>query len=224
MTTLSAVKRNVLGKQVKKLRGSGQVPGILYGHDVSPQPVAVKLSELETTYRTAGESALVDLTLDGGNPIKVLIQDVQFNPLSHKLEHVDFHQVRMDEKLVTDIPLQFVGEAPAVKGLGGILVRNVTHIKVECLPKDLVHEIKVDISRIVEFNKAIEIKDLDIPAGLKVMALPDEVVVLVAPPRTEAELESIKGEVKEDVSAVGKVEKEKKAGETDEPATDNAKE
>ncbi len=224
MTTLLAVKREVVGKSVKKLRQQGQVPGILYGHGLVPQPVTVKQIDLETTYRVAGESALVDLAMADGNPVKVLIQDVQFNPLNNKLEHVDFHQVRMDEKLITEIPLQFVGESPAVKGLGGTLIRNITHIKVECLPQDLVHEITVDISTLVEFNKALEIKDLIVPPGLKVIAPMDEVVVLVAAPRTDAELESIKGEVKEDVSQVGKVEKDKKIDEAEIPEAGKSKE
>ncbi len=210
MTTLSATKRTVTGKHVKTLRRTGQIPGVLYGHGVAPLSVTVQRVELGATYREAGESALVDFVVEGATPVKVLIKDVQLHPLRSTIEHVDFHQIRMDEKLITEIPLKFIGESPAVKSLGGTLIRNIVHLKVECLPQDLVHEIIVDISSLTEFNKGLEVKDLVIPKGLKVMAPADEMVVLVAAPRTEAELESIKGEVKEDVSQVVKVEKDKK--------------
>ncbi len=208
--SLSATTRSVLGKRVKSLRNDGSVPGIIYGHGTQPTPVTVDASALDKAYRQAGESTLVDLAIDGSASTKVIIQEVQHDPLSHVIRHVDFHQVRMDEKLEVDIPLKFVGESPAVKELGGILSKAVGELKVKCLPNDLVHEIEVDISPLKEFEQTIAVRDIMLPSGIEVMSPPmEEVVATVTPPRSEAELAELKAEVKEDVGTVEVAEKGK---------------
>lgn len=216
MSTLSVNSRTKLGKAVGTLRRSGFIPAVLYGHGVTAAPLTLERKSFEKVYQQVGESTLLDLTIDGGKPVKVLIQAVQVHPTSGVVQHVDFHQIKMDEKLVVDIPLKFVGESPAVKGLGGVLVRVVNELKVECLPQDLVHEIEVDISSLKEFNQDIKVQELKLPDGIKVAGLaPDEVVVTVAAPRSEAELAELKAEVKEDVSQVQKVEEKKEATEAE---------
>lgn len=211
MTTLSVNTRAEFGKAVKSLRQKGKIPGVVYGHGISPLAVAVEANALDKVYRQVGESTLVDLTVDGGKAVKVLIQDVQLDPLKSIINHVDFNQVRMDEKLTIDIPLKFVGEAPAVKEFGGIFVKTIDHLKVECLPQDLVHEIEVDTLAMNELNKPLTISMIKIPAGLKVLAQEDEIIATVIPPRSEAELAELKTTpVAEDVAKVEKVEKEKK--------------
>lgn len=219
MTTLSVTSRETLGKSVKNLRNQGSVPAVVYGHGLKTISVTVDRIAFDKVYKQVGESSLVDLVVDGGKSIKTLVQEVQFHPTTGTVQHVDFHQVRMDEKLEVDIPLRFVGEAPAVKELGGILVKAVNELKVECLPKDLVHEIEIDITSLAEFNHSLHVKDIKLPAGLKVLSPShDEVVVTVTPPRSEAELAALKTEVKEDVSQIQKVEEKKPAEEAvDEP-------
>jgi large subunit ribosomal protein L25 len=216
MTTLNIIKRVALGKGVKLVRRQDQIPGVIYGHGLATQPIAVERQAFEKAYREAGESTLVDLNLEDGKAIKALIQEVQWHPLRGTVEHIDFHQVRMDEKLTVDIPLKYTGEPRAVKELGGILVKNVDHLKVECLPQDLVHEIELSITGLAEFNQSFTLRDLKLPAGLKVLSpqQEDEVLVTVMPPRSEAELAALKTEVKEDVTKVEKVE-EKKPEETE---------
>lgn len=210
MTTLSVTSRETFGKSVKNLRNKGSVPAVVYGHGLKTIPLTVERIAFDKVYKQVGESSLVDLVVDGGKSIKVIVQEVQSHPTTGVAQHVDFHQVRMDEKLEVDIPLKFVGEAPAVKELGGILVKAVNEIKVECLPKDLVHEIEIDITGLAEFNHSLHVKDIKLSAGLKVLSPShDEVVVTVTPPRSEAELAALKTEVKEDVSAVGTVKPEK---------------
>jgi len=161
-------------------------------------------------YRQAGATTLFDLVLNGQQPVKVLIQEVQRHPVSGLIQHVDFHQVRMDEKLEVDIPLKYVGESPAVKELGGILVRAVNELKVKCLPQHLIHEIEVDLSALVQFNDVINVSAISLPVGIEVLSpANDEVLVTVAPPRSEAELAELKAEVKEDIEAVKVEEKGK---------------
>jgi len=211
MATLSATPRTILGKHVRSLRNNGTLPAVIYGHGVKPASLSLDRTAFEKVYRQVGESTLLDLVLDGANPVKVLVHGVQHHPVSGEVQHVDFHQVRMDEQLTADIPLKFVGEPKAVKDLGGILVKNLDHLKVECLPSALVHEITVDISGLSEFNQGLTVKDIVVPAGIKVLTPLEELAAVVTAPRSEAELAELKSEVKEDVTKVEKVEGEKAA-------------
>lgn len=221
MSTLSANLRTSSANEVKNLRSQGYIPGVIYGHGVSNLTIAVDAKALNKVYRQVGESSLFDLEITGQAPVKVLIQEVQRHPVSGLIQHVDFHQVRMDEKLEVDIPLKYVGEAPAVKELGGILVRAVNELKVRCLPKDLVHEIEVDLNALAQFNDVITMDKVAVPAGIEVISpTKSEVIATVTPPRSEEELASLKTEVKEDVGAV-KV--EEKGKEETEGATTEAK-
>ncbi|MEK7496758.1 MAG: 50S ribosomal protein L25 [Patescibacteria group bacterium] len=213
------VTTRVAEQTTNNLRSSGQIPAVIYGHGLKPAVVSVEKIAFGKVWRSAGESTLIDLMLDSKEAVKVLIQSVQKDPVKGTVDHVDFHQIRMDEKLTTEIPLKFVGEAPAVKEFGGILVRNLDHLKVECLPKDLVHEIEVDTALLKELNHSLLVKDIKLPAGIKVLMKDDEMIATVIPPRTEAELDSIKSEVKEDVSQIQKVETKK----ADEEAGDDKK-
>lgn len=196
---------------MRRLRHQGAIPGVVYGHGAKTASVAVERQSFDKVYRQAGESSLVDLVVDGAKPVKVLIQEVQVHPLNGAVQHIDFHQVRMDEKLQTDVPLKFVGESKAVKDLGGILVKNTDHLKVECLPQDLVHELVVDISVLVELDQSLHAKDVLLPAGIQMLTSPGELIAIVTPPRSEAELAELKAEVKEDVGVVEKVETKKPA-------------
>src|SRR3989344_4593383 len=130
--------------------------------------------------------------------------------LKYALSHVDFMEVRMYQKIKAGITIVCVGEAPAIKELGGILVRNIHELEVEALPRDLPHHLEVDISAIKIFGDHIKVADIKASRGVKILADEDLVVASVAAPRTEAELESIKGEVVEDVSKVEGVIKEDK--------------
>lgn len=210
MSILSVNLRTASGKEVKHLRHQGLIPGVVYGHGISNQSISVDEKAFNKVYRQVGETTLFDLSIDSQPPVKVLIQDVQRHPVTGIIQHVDFHQVRMDEKLEVDIPLKYVGESPAVKELGAILVRAVNEVKVKCLPKDLVHEITVDLAGLKQFNDVITAGQIDLPAGLEIVSLDDdEVVATVTQPRSESELAELKAEVKEDVEAVKVEEKGK---------------
>ena len=182
---LEVTSREETGKKVSALRTQGKVPAVLYGHDIKPTNVTVDHAHFERVYKQAGESALVDLVVDGKEPVKVLIQDHQLNPTVSQFTHIDFHQVNMKEKIHTDIPIKFIGEASAVKELSAILVTNLDHLEVECLPSDLVHEIEVDLSSLKTFDDAIRVSDIKAPQGITIKNAPEESVVLVQEPRAE---------------------------------------
>lgn len=220
---LNADRRTVTGKATKNIRKAKSIPAVVYGHGVESQTVSVDAIAFQKTYRTAGSSSLVDLVIDQAAPLKVLIHAVQQHPTKTHPIHVDFYQVRMTEKLQTDIDLNFTGESAAVKESGGILIRTLDKVKVECLPGDLVHSIDVDLATLKTFEDRIHVKDIIAPKGITILDGGDEVVASVTPPRSEEELASLSEKVDVDVSAVEKVETKKK--EDDETTdTESAKE
>jgi large subunit ribosomal protein L25 len=220
---LEAKKRDVVGKQVKQLREEGLIPAVVYGHGIEAKDISVDYRAFEKTLRGAGESSLVDLVVNGDEAVKVLIQDVQYDPLKERVIHADFRQVNMKEKLEADVILKLVGEAPAVKALGAILVRNLSAITVKCLPQYLVHEIEVDLGALKNFDDSIKVSDIAVPEGMEFMNGPEELVVLAQQPISEEELAALETKPEADVAAV-KVATEEKKAERDAAAEADAKE
>lgn len=208
---LRAKTRQEKKKKVNYLRQQGKIPAVLYGHKIKPVNLALDYSNFEKVFKQAGESTLVDLVVDDARPVKVLVQDYQADPVTDRFIHVDFHQVKMDEKITTEIPLKFIGEAPAVKEIGGVLVTSLDTLQVECLPQDLVTEIEVDLSSLNEFDTAIHVSEIKIPPGITIKSVATEVIVLIQAPRTEKELEF--EEIKPEAEAVEGEEAEAAEGE-----------
>lgn len=211
---IKAQTRDILGKKVKKVRTQGLIPAVLYGHGVKNQNLAVNGLEFKKLFKETGESKLIDLQIDEKKPVKILIQDVTFSPLQGEVEHIDFYQIKENEKITTEIELVFVGEAPAVKELGGVLVKTYDAVEVECLPSELekMDKIIVDLSVLKNFGDAVHIKDLVVPAGVKIKVEPEEVVALVeqiAEEKVEEvkSIESVEGIVKEEAGEAKEGEK-----------------
>lgn len=200
---------------MEKVRTSGFLPGVIYGHGLETQSIQINEKDFVKAFKQAGENTLINLNIDGKDQ-SVLIQDVQYHYLKGQPIHVDFYAVKMDEKLKAKIPIHFIGESPAVKALGGILVKNLSEVEVECLPGDLPTGFEVDISKLNTFEDIIRVSDLIVSDKVKILAHTDEPVVNVAPPRTEAELESLKTEVVEDVTKVEGVVKPEAEGAVEE--------
>jgi large subunit ribosomal protein L25 len=211
---LKAEKRELGGGALKATRRSGNLPAVIYGHNFKSVPVQVRVKDFEGAYAQAGESSLIYVDL-GDNSLPVIIHDVAKDAISDQFVHADFYKVNLDEKVTTDIPLVFVGESPAVKGLGGILVKNIKEITVEALPQDLPHEIEVDISGLQNFGGEILIKDLKLPAGVEVKDKLDSIIVLVQEPISQEELDK---QLAVPVGGVEDVEVIKKEKEEEAPA------
>src|SRR5689334_21900937 len=107
--TLSAAKRTKLGRQAKQELAASRVPAVIYGRSVEPSPISVPRSEFIKVMRAAGYSSLVDLTIESQPMVKVLIKEVQYNPLTSQPRHIDLYQVNMNEEITARIPLKFVG-------------------------------------------------------------------------------------------------------------------
>lgn len=206
---LQAKTREIVGSKVKNLRKEGLIPAVLYGKGIENVNLTLNAKEFLKAYREAGESTVLDLEIDGKNKTNVLIYDIASDPVSDEIIHADLYQVDMTQEVTTDVPLVFVGESQAVKE-GGVLVKNMHEVEVSALPKDLPHEIEVDLSALATIDDIIKIEDIKLPTGVKITLGGDEVVVSVTPPRSQEELDALSEEVTPvDVGSV-KVESEEK--------------
>jgi large subunit ribosomal protein L25 len=197
---IEAAVRDIVAEPSKKLQEKGLIPAELYGHGIVNMHLSISQKEFEKVLRKAGESTLVEIKTPGGVR-NVLIHDVQKHYLTSAPIHVDFYEVKMTERLTATVALEFVGEADAVKVLGGTLVKVLSEVEVESLPADLPHNIEVDISVLKTFADTLSVKDLKVSDKVTVKTDPDELVVKVQPPRdVEAELAEPVGDV--DVSQV----------------------
>lgn len=189
---LLAIARMLPTPNLNQARGKGQVPAELYGHNQANQHLFIDSAPLEKIYIQAGESSLIDLVIsDEGKSktIKAVISALQYSPLSGKIKHVDFHQVKMDEMMQAKVSLVFTGESKAVKELGGTLIKSLEEVEIACLPTDLIHQISVDISVLENLNQMIKVADLKIPANVKMVSLAEQVVIAVKPALKEKVVE-----------------------------------
>ncbi len=183
---LKVEKRDLLSRQVKRLRNEGLLPGNVYGQKVPSLAVKLSLKEFFPVYREVGETGLIDLQVAGEKEVRpVLIHNVQLDPVSDQAVHVDFHQVNLTEKIKAAIPVEITGESPAMAQKIGVLVRLLDEIEVEALPADLPENIEVNVSALKEVGDGIKIADL--PALPKVVFCPDAetLVVKIEPPAKE---------------------------------------
>lgn len=220
MISLNATLRQTKGKQINSIRHQGRIPAVVYGPGVKNANVEVDEKEFRKVFQKAGESSLVELLVDKEKR-PVLIHEIQKDPLTDNIIHIDFYQADLKEEVQVAVPLVFTGVAPAEKDLGGTLNKNMLELEVKALPQNLPHEIAVDISSLKTFDDHILVKNLVIPANVAAVKDGDEIVAAVLPPRdVEAELAA---EIKEEVDEVEKVEKEKKEEEVvEEPAEKKA--
>jgi len=212
---LNATDRQEMGNQVGALRRKGLIPAVVYGHGIDSYSVTLDAREFGRLHTEAGESALVDLVVDGKKPVKVLIQSVQRSPVRNEIIHTDLRAVRMDEKLETYIEFEFVGESPAVKALGAVFIRNMDGIDVKCLPTALVHSIKIDLGSLKEYDDVIKVGDITPPEGVEFLAEPDDVIAVVSEPAAE---ETAAGAPEANVEAVKVVGEEEKKAEGEQAA------
>lgn len=189
--TLSATARTLAGRKTNQLRAEGDVPAVVYGAGTEPLSITVKRNEFVQMYRVAGEGSMVELAIDGKEPLHVLIQDYQLDPLRDEVIHVDFRSVDLSKPIEATASLSFVGESAAVKALGGTLMRTRDSVRVRALPKDLVAQIEVDLSALATFDDAIRFGDLNLPEGLELADEPNLTVASISRPRTAKQMAAL---------------------------------
>ena len=191
---LTAQKRTVLGRRVKALRREGVIPAHVFGHKVKTIHVQIKASEFDKVFEKAGETGIIDLAVDGEKR-PVLVKNVQTHPVSDIPLHIDFYQVNLAEKVKVDVPLEIIGEAPAVHKKIGLLLTPVTELEVEALPADLPEKIEVDVSNFENVGDEIKVKDLKVDRNKIEIHSDEELVVAQIGELVTKEMEAIEAEV-----------------------------
>lgn len=210
--------------KINELRKQNFVPAVLYGPKIKNQVLMVDKKALNKIYKEVGESLLFKVVVEdqakkSEKENLVLIYDLARDPINDEIIHVDFYQPRLDKAIKTQVPLIFVGQAPAVTLLSGVLIKNIHEVEVEALPQNLPREIEINISSLKEFEDRICVKDLVLKEGIKINLDPEEIIALVEPPRTEEELKALEEKPEATIEDV-KTEVEEKRQVEAEKATD----
>jgi len=180
---IKAEKREKLGK-LEALRKEGLMPAVFYGHKKEATPIQIKKVDFIKAWKNAGESTVIKLSTPEGD-IEALIHDVDLDPITSEPRHADFYVFEKGHKVEIAVPVEFIGISPAVKDLGGALMKILHEIKVKAEPSNLPHQIEVDISSITELEGQILAKDIVLPKGVELVEHPEEVIVTVATPKAE---------------------------------------
>jgi len=212
MFKLKVEKRDIQESLVT-LRKSGKMPAVFYGPKDPSTPIKLSLVDFKKAWKTAGESTVVSLEGDGIDA-DVLIHQVDLDPVTDVAIHADFYAIEKGKKLSVDVPLEFIGVAPAVKDLGAVLVKVLHEVEIEALPKDLPHTLQVDISSLVNFDSTLTAADIKLPAGVALKIKPEDVIASVYEPKEEV----IEAPVDLSAIEVEKKGKEAKEGEEGEVA------
>lgn len=200
---LAVQKRGKFGKAAKALRREGLIPAELYGHGLENIHLSVSAKDFHKVFKSAGESAIVNIVMEHERR-PVLIHDVALHPVTEQVLNIDFYQVRLDERIKVKIPLNFTGEAPGVKDKGGVLVKSVHEVEVEALPGGIPPALQVPLEALTDIGSSVHMKDVKIPAGVKVFISPETVIATIkekieeeAAPAAEVTVESVKVETEE---------------------------
>jgi large subunit ribosomal protein L25 len=206
-TELKVTPREVLGKKVRALRREGLTPANIYGPKVESTAVQVPTEELRHVLKTAGRNDIVYLRLDGDEPRPTFVREIQQNPVTDAILHVDFFQISLRDKVRAEVPIHLVGLSPAVDTFGGILMHGLDHVTVEALPTEVPSFLELDVSPLVEINQALHVSDLELPEDVTLLTDAEQVVAKVAPPavepepQVEEEEEAAEGEAPEEEGA-----------------------
>lgn len=176
--TLKAEKRDVVGKRIANLRKNGILPIDLYGRDFASLNLQVSQKDFAKVYRETGKTGLIDIKVDNST-YPSLIKNVQFHPVSDEVLHVEFHKVNLKEKIKANIPVELVGDSPAVANQTGILLQTLNEIEVEALPTDLPESIKIEVAGLEQIDQQITVADVAKIEGVEILTPGEEVIVKV---------------------------------------------
>lgn len=226
---INAIVRNTAGKGFnRRLRVSGKVPAILYGHRRAAVSLEVDPKEIfRILHSQSGENTIFGLNVPGQDKVNCLIKEIQLEPISHRMLHADFYEVKMDETLEVDVPLEVIGEAYGVKVEAGLLDIVHREIRVECLPADIPESFEIDVTN-MKIGDLFRIKDLKVSDKVKILEDPETVIVAVEHPREEelpvAVAPGAEAEVEPEVIKKGKAAEPGEEEEAAEPEKEKGKE
>jgi large subunit ribosomal protein L25 len=186
MRELTIQKREGTGKgPAKRLRRAGQVPAVLYG---GPEPLNIAVAPrdiYQLVHGREGSTQLLRVSFAGsGDSRMAIIRDIQYDPVSEDLVHVDLQEVAMDRPIQVSVAVHHVGEAVGVKETFGILEMILREVQVMCLPGNIPQVLEADVTSL-RIGEVLTVKDLKAPAGVRILNDPGQAVATVAPPATE---------------------------------------
>ncbi len=200
-SVLTATRRTETGKSVSHLRKAGRLPAVVFGHGLASISVSLDAHEFEHVRRAAHSNTIIELKIDGKDVHRVLVHGVQVDPRTRHLLHVDLFELKSGEEVTVEIPLHTIGESYAVERLGGTLLHNVDRVKVRALPEKLPEALEYSIEPLKDFDVAIHLRDLPLPAGITLLSDPDEVVAKVAAPHVIEEPVAVEAAAEEPAEA-----------------------
>ncbi len=171
----------------RQARRAGEIPGVIYGAGETPVALAVPKKEFELALKTAhaGGNVIVALRLDGAAEKTAIIREVQRDPISHDILHLDFHHISLTEKVTVEVTVHLTGIPDGVKNGGGILEHITRTIEIECLPTQIPQHLEADVSAL-GIGDSIHVRDLVVP-NAEVLSDPDTTIATVVPPTVMTE-------------------------------------
>jgi large subunit ribosomal protein L25 len=203
---LQTTPREILGKKVRFLRRQGIIPVHLFGHNIESAALQCDTKQLQNALAQAGRTRLIGLKVDKSKkPRNVVVREIQREPHTGELIHVDFYQVSMAEKIRVDVPIVTVGEAPALKLKENFLTQELNSLTIECLPDTIPASVELDVSSLTEVDQAIHVEDIKLGEGITVLNNPEQMVVKISARHIEEEeveevVEEEEVEVREEVA------------------------
>jgi large subunit ribosomal protein L25 len=195
LQTLKLDRRTVIGKKVKRLRQRGVTPVHIYGADMGPENLQVDDITLNRLLLQVGSNIPVSVEYEGQGDEKVcFVREVQRNPVTDDVIHVDFLRVDVTQTVSAEVPLVLTGSSLAVTEMAGTLLQNVQSLLIEALPMNMPAEVTADISVLVDFDASIPVSDVSVPGNVSVLNDPEDTIARVVPPRLETEIEEEEGE------------------------------
>ncbi len=172
-------------KNAKYLRAENFIPAVCYGAKQDAVSLKVDYQTFRKMYSKAGTNTVIQLDGEGLDHLDVLVHDVDYDPVTDNIMHIDFLRIEKNKPVHAMVPIVITGKAPAVADLGGILLHHKHEVEIKCLPKDLIHEIEVDVTKLVDFHTSVHVSDLVVSQAVEILDAPDDVIVNVSAPKTE---------------------------------------
>lgn len=193
------------------VRRQNLIPAVCYGKGFESKSIQLEYQAFRKAYKQASTTQVINLNIDG-DKVPVLIHEIAYNPISDRFDHVDFLQIDLKKKVTATVPVELVGTAPAVKNFNGVVTLAKHEIEVKCLPMDIPHEIKVDVSKLENIGDAIHISDLVLGDRVEIIDDLNETLVSVSEVEEFVEKEAaVPEELKAEPTTEGSVEGGEKA-------------
>lgn len=188
--TITLIAQNRDAAQDANLaREAGKIPAVYYGAGKEAAAITVEYGDFIKMYREAGESTMITLKTDAGD-MPVLVQDIQLDPVSNKITHVDFKVVDTTKTIEVTVPINFVGASPAASSSMGTITKVLHDLDIEVLPANLPHAIDVSLDSLANIDDQVTVADIVVPKGVTILNDKDQTVVVVSPLKDDSDLET----------------------------------